>query len=167
MGGRAREGTLHSPRPCGCDRVSRSFRKEQLRFRSKQEKEKKQSGGGSLFLHLLTKGRKGFSPQRSSSCTPRGQSVAGGAAGDTHQGRMALEGPADSDCRKGEMAPTHRCPVTREGSPRVAGSPGHGGGRTPGQVAVEGRASGVSVRRRGLSSAEEVPREGAPSQDEE
>lgn len=68
--------------------------------------------------------------------------------------------------RKKRPHPTG-CPVTRRRKPTCAGSLGHGGRRTPGRVAVEGRASGVSARCQGLSSAEEVPGEGAPSQDKE
>lgn len=126
MGGRCPEGTLHAPHPAdvtGCDRVSSPFRKGQLRFRNKHGKEKERRGGGSLYFHLLAKGRKGFSPQRSSSCTPRGQSV-GGTAGDIHQGHKVLEGGADCDCRKEETAPPHGVPRDQEKETHVCGLPG-------------------------------------------
>lgn len=126
MGGRCPEGTLHAPHPAdvtGCDRVSSPFRKGQLRFRNKHGKEKERRGGGSLYFHLLAKGRKGFSPQRSSSCTSRGQSVEG-TAGDIHQGRKVLEGGADCDCRKEETAPPHGVPRDQEKETHVCGLPG-------------------------------------------
>lgn len=119
-------GHAAAPHPAdvtGCDRVSSPFRKGQLRFRNKHGKEKERRGGGSLYFHLLAKGRKGFSPQRSSSCTPRGQSV-GGTAGDIHQGRKVLEGGADCDCRKEETAPPHGVPRDQEKETHVCGLPG-------------------------------------------